>query len=54
VISNEVGWGIVPENALARRFRDLSGTVNQELAAAADQVILSVAGIPLVLKGLPL
>ncbi|MBI5583279.1 MAG: bifunctional adenosylcobinamide kinase/adenosylcobinamide-phosphate guanylyltransferase [Deltaproteobacteria bacterium] len=54
VISNEVGWGIVPENALARRFRDLSGKINQELAAAADRVILSVAGIPLVLKGPPL
>ena len=54
VISNEVGWGIVPENALARRFRDLSGKVNQELAASADRVILSVAGIPLVLKGPPL
>jgi adenosylcobinamide kinase/adenosylcobinamide-phosphate guanylyltransferase len=53
VISNEVGWGIVPENALARHFRDLSGKVNQELAAAADRVILSVAGIPLVLKGSP-
>lgn len=54
VISNEVGWGIVPENVLARRFRDLSGKVNQELAASADRVILTVAGIPLVLKGLPL
>jgi adenosylcobinamide kinase/adenosylcobinamide-phosphate guanylyltransferase len=54
IISNEVGWGIVPENALARRFRDLSGKANQELAASADRVILSVAGIPLVLKGPPL
>lgn len=50
VISNEVGWGIVPEHPLARRFRDLSGKANQELAAAADQVLLTVAGIPLVLK----
>jgi adenosylcobinamide kinase/adenosylcobinamide-phosphate guanylyltransferase len=54
VISNEVGWGIVPENVLARRFRDLSGKINQELAAAADRVILSVAGVPLVLKSPPL
>ena len=51
LIGNEVGWGIVPENALARRFRDLSGRLQQEIAQIADQVILMVAGIPLVVKG---
>lgn len=50
VVSNEVGWGIVPDNALARRFRDLLGTLNQELAALADEVVLMVAGLPLRLK----
>ena len=53
VIANEVGWGIVPDNPLARKFRDLSGNLNQELAAVADQVILTVAGIPLFLKTPP-
>jgi adenosylcobinamide kinase / adenosylcobinamide-phosphate guanylyltransferase len=53
IISNEVAWGIVPDNPLARKFRDLSGNLNQALAAAADQVILAVAGIPLVLKPHP-
>ncbi len=53
IISNEVGWGIVPENVLARKFRDLSGNLNQALAAVADQVILTVAGIPLFLKQPP-
>ncbi len=50
IISNEVGWGIVPENPMARKFRDLSGNLNQALAEVADQVILTVAGIPLFLK----
>ena len=53
IIANEVGWGIVPDNPLARNFRDLSGNLNQELAAVADQVILTVAGIPLFLKQTP-
>jgi adenosylcobinamide kinase/adenosylcobinamide-phosphate guanylyltransferase len=53
IISNEVGWGIVPDNPLARKFRDLSGNLNQSLADVADQVILTVAGIPLVLKPPP-
>jgi adenosylcobinamide kinase / adenosylcobinamide-phosphate guanylyltransferase len=51
IVSNEVGCGIVPENALARRFRDLQGRLNQRLAARADHVVLMVAGLPLVIKG---
>ena len=49
-VTNEVGMGIVPENALARRFRDLAGRCNQMVAAAADEVILMVCGIPQPLK----
>lgn len=49
-ISNEVGWGIVPENGLARRFRDLAGGVNQMFASAASSVYFVAAGIPLKLK----
>lgn len=51
VISNEVGLGIVPDNPLARRYRDALGAVNRLIAAAADQVLLMVAGIPLAVKG---
>lgn len=51
LIGNEVGWGIVPDNPLARTFRDVSGRLQQEIARIADQVILVVAGIPLVVKG---
>lgn len=50
VIANEVGQGIVPDNALARRFRDEAGWANQALAAAADKVVLVTAGLPLLLK----
>jgi adenosylcobinamide kinase / adenosylcobinamide-phosphate guanylyltransferase len=50
LVSNEVGFGIVPDNALARRFRDLQGRLNQRMAARADRVVLMVAGLPLVVK----
>lgn len=50
LVSNEVGAGIVPENDLARQFRDLAGVLNQEAAAAADTVFWMVAGIPVQVK----
>jgi adenosylcobinamide kinase/adenosylcobinamide-phosphate guanylyltransferase len=50
LVSNEVGMGIVPENALARSFRDLAGQANQILAEAADEVYVTISGIPLKLK----
>lgn len=52
-VSNEVGGGIVPENALARTFRDAQGLLNQTLAEACEAVILVAAGIPLCLKPAP-
>ena len=50
LVTNELGLGIVPENALARRFRDAHGLMNQAVAATADQVWMSVSGLPLRLK----
>ncbi|HEX3500195.1 MAG TPA: bifunctional adenosylcobinamide kinase/adenosylcobinamide-phosphate guanylyltransferase [Stellaceae bacterium] len=50
LVANEVGLGIVPDNALAREFRDRAGILNQAVAAAADHVVLVAAGLPLVLK----
>ena len=51
VVSNEVGAGIVPESALARLFRDIQGIVNQRVAKAVDRVVVTLAGIPLTIKG---
>ena len=51
IVTNEVGMGIVPDYPLGRRFRDLSGTVNQRMAEEADTVVFMVSGIPLFLKG---
>ena len=53
LVSNEVGSGIVPDNAEARRFRDLQGRLNQRIAERADRVVLLVAGLPMVVKGQP-
>jgi adenosylcobinamide kinase/adenosylcobinamide-phosphate guanylyltransferase len=50
LVSNEVGTGIVPENQLARLFRDITGMVNQKLAACTDKVVWMVAGIPVTVK----
>ncbi len=51
IVSNEVGMGIVPENEMARRFRDLAGLLNQKVAGPADEVYLVTAGIPVKIKG---
>lgn len=53
LVANEVGLGIVPDNALARRFRDFAGTINQSVAACIDEAVMTVAGIPLILKSGP-
>jgi adenosylcobinamide kinase/adenosylcobinamide-phosphate guanylyltransferase len=49
-VTNEVGWGIVPDNPLARKFRDLAGWTNQRVAQVATEVILMVAGMPMITK----
>lgn len=49
-VSNEVGWGIVPDNRLARDFRDAQGRLNQRMAEVCGRVVLVAAGLPLVLK----
>jgi adenosylcobinamide kinase/adenosylcobinamide-phosphate guanylyltransferase len=53
IVSNEVGTGIVPEHPLGRLYRDMAGSLNQKLAAAADKVVMTVAGLPLYLKRPP-
>lgn len=50
VVANEVGLGIVPDNALARRFRDAAGRLNQRVAASAHEVLFMVAGLPMRVK----
>jgi adenosylcobinamide kinase/adenosylcobinamide-phosphate guanylyltransferase len=50
LVSNEVGFGLVPESELGRRFRDEAGWLHQAIAAQADAVLLIVAGLPLRLK----
>ncbi|SPD71736.1 Bifunctional adenosylcobalamin biosynthesis protein CobP [uncultured Desulfobacterium sp.] len=49
-VSNDVGMGIVPDNALGRRFRDAAGTMNQKIASVASKAVVIFAGLPLVLK----
>lgn len=51
LVTNEVGWGIVPENALARSYRDMAGYLNRQVASRADEVYLVSCGLPLQLKG---
>jgi adenosylcobinamide kinase / adenosylcobinamide-phosphate guanylyltransferase len=51
IVTNEVGQGVVPDNALARAFRQEQGELNQQLAALADLVVLVTAGIPQAIKG---
>ncbi len=50
VVSNEVGLGIVPDNPLARQFRDFAGMLNQRIAQTADEVYFTAAGIPMRIK----
>ncbi len=54
IVTNEVGEGVHPSTELGRRYRDLLGSVNQRLAAAADRVTLMVAGLPMTVKDVPL
>jgi adenosylcobinamide kinase/adenosylcobinamide-phosphate guanylyltransferase len=50
IVSNEVGWGIVPVNKLARDYRDIAGKVNQIIAKDSDEAYVMISGIPLRLK----
>ncbi|MDA3894920.1 MAG: bifunctional adenosylcobinamide kinase/adenosylcobinamide-phosphate guanylyltransferase [Desulfobacteraceae bacterium] len=50
IVSNEVGMGLIPADAMSRAYRDLAGSVNQKIAAVADEAFLVVSGIPLKLK----
>jgi len=50
MVTNEVGMGIIPMDKMTRRYRDLAGTLNQRIAAAANQVVLMVSGLPLIMK----
>ena len=51
LVTNEVGMGIVPDNAMARRFRDLAGMLNQRVAAVVETVDLAVSGLTIRMKG---
>ena len=53
LVSNEVGLGIVPDNPLARTFRDLAGSTHQHMAEICDDVYFVIAGLPMTLKGSP-
>jgi len=50
LVTNEVGMGIVPENAMARHYRDIAGALNRRVAELADEVVMTVCGLPLTLK----
>lgn len=50
LVTNEVGWGIVPDNPLGRKFRDVLGWTNQRIAQAADEIVLMIAGVPVIVK----
>jgi adenosylcobinamide kinase/adenosylcobinamide-phosphate guanylyltransferase len=51
IVSNEVGMGVIPHNAMARCFRDVAGRLNQRVAKRAERVILMVSGVPVTVKG---
>ncbi|GKX54429.1 adenosylcobinamide kinase/adenosylcobinamide phosphate guanyltransferase [Leminorella grimontii] len=51
IVTNELGWGVVPDNTLSRRFIDIAGRVNQKMAERADEVYLTVSGIEVKIKG---
>jgi len=50
IVTNEVGMGLIPADAMSRAYRDLAGAVNQKIAAVADAVFLVVSGIPFKIK----